>query len=265
MIKKVTTKTLKQMKQAGEKIACLTSYDASFARLQDEAGVDVLLVGDSLGMVLHGDETTLNVTMTDMVYHTRLVSKVCQRAFVISDMPYKSYTSPAQALENAKRLVNEGGADMVKLEGGAKISESVALITQQGIAVCGHLGLMPQSINELGGYRVQAKTGEEAEKLKQDALVLQQAGADCLVLECVPAKVGAEVSKILNIPVIGIGAGSDCDAQVLVVYDMLGLSSKQMKFSKNFLEGKDSISDAIKSYVDDVKNKLFPAAVHTYD
>ena len=180
-------------------------------------------------------------------------------------MPYKSYSSPAQALENAKRLVNEGGADMVKLEGGAKISESVALITQQGIEVCGHLGLMPQSIEEMGGYRVQAKTEEDAEKLKQDALILQQAGANCLVLECIPAKVAAEVSKMLDIPVIGIGAGSDCDAQVLVVYDMLGLSSKQMKFSKNFLTGKDSISDAIKSYVEDVKNKLFPAAVHTYD
>lgn len=265
MTQKVTSTTLKQMKSTGEKIACLTSYDASFAKLQDETGVDVLLVGDSLGMVLHGDETTLNVTMADMIYHTRLVSKVCHRAFVISDMPYKSYTSPTQALENARRLVSEANADMVKLEGGAEISEAVSLITQDGIPVCGHLGLMPQSIHELGGYRVQAKTEAEAEKLKQDAISLQASGADCLVLECVPAKVAADVSEVLDIPVIGIGAGVDCDGQVLVVYDMLGLSDKEFKFSKNFLVGKDSIADAIKDYVAAVKNNSFPSASHSYE
>lgn len=264
MTKKNTITILKQMKSAGEKIACLTSYDASFAKIQDETGVDVLLVGDSLGMVLHGDETTLNVSMTDMIYHTRLVSKVCRRAIVISDMPYKSYTSPAQALENARSLV-KAGADIVKLEGGAEISESVSQITHEGIPVCGHLGLMPQSIHELGGYRVQAKTEEEAEKLKQDAITLQNSGADCLVLECVPAKVAAEVSEVLDIPVIGIGAGPDCDGQVLVVYDMLGLSKKEFKFSKNFLTGKDSIAEAIKAYVDDVKNKTFPSPAHSFD
>ena len=253
------------MKSTGEKIACLTSYDASFAKLQDKTGVDVLLVGDSLGMVLHGDDTTLNVTMIDMVYHTGLVSKECQRALVISDMPYKSYTSPTLALENAKRLVSEGNADMVKLEGGAEISETILRITQEGIPVCGHLGLMPQSVHELGGYRVQAKTAAEAEELKQDAVALQTSGASCLVLECVPAKVAAEVSGILEIPVIGIGAGVDCDGQVLVVYDMLGLSDKEFKFSKNFLIGKGSIAEAIKDYVAAVKDKSFPGALHSYE
>jgi 3-methyl-2-oxobutanoate hydroxymethyltransferase len=161
-------------------------------------------------------------------------------------------------------LVNEGGADMVKLEGGVEIRETVLLITQQGIPVCGHLGLMPQSIHELGGYKVQAKTEKEAEKLKQDAITLQESGADCLVLECVPAKVAAEVSDELDIPVIGIGAGPDCDAQVLVVYDMLGLTKKEFKFSKNFLIGKDSIAAAFEGYVDAVKNNSFPDASHSY-
>ena len=265
MMQKVTIATLKQMKSTGEKIACLTSYDASFAKLQDETGVDVLLVGDSLGMVLHGDETTLNVTMEEMIYHTRLVSKVCQRALVISDMPYKSYTSATQALENARRLVSEANADMVKMEGGVEISEAVSLITQDGIPVCGHLGLMPQSIQELGGYRVQAKTEAEAEKLKQDAISLQASDADSLVLECVPAKVAAEVRDLLDIPVIGIGAGVDCDGQVLVVYDMLGLSEKEFKFSKNFLIDKGSIADALKDYVAAVKNNSFPSASHSYE
>ncbi len=264
MTEKITVNTLKQMKSSGEKIACLTSYDASFARLQDEAGVDLLLVGDSLGMVLHGEETTLNVTMTDMVYHTRLVSSACQRAIVVSDMPVNSYTSPALGLENATRLIDEGGADVVKLEGGEEICETVALITEKGAPVCGHLGLMPQSINTIGGYHVQAKTEEAVNKLKQDALALQKAGAVCLVLECIPATVAADVTQLLDIPVIGIGAGSDCDAQVLVVYDMLGLTDKQLKFSKNFLVGNDSIADAIKAYVTEVKNKSFPSSEHSF-
>lgn len=264
MTEKITVSTLKQMKTSGEKIACLTSYDASYAKLQDAAGVDVLLVGDSLGMVLHGEETTLNVSMTDMIYHTRLVSGACQRALVISDMPVNSYTSPAQGLENALRLINEGGANVVKLEGGEEVCEIVSHITEQGIPVCGHLGLMPQSISTVGGYRVQAKTEEDAKRLKQDALALQKAGAACLVLECIPAKLAADVSRSLDIPVIGIGAGPDCDAQVLVVYDMLGLTTKKLKFCKNFLAGKDSIADAIKAYVAEVKNNSFPSAEHSF-
>ncbi len=264
MTKKITVNTLKQMKSSGEKIACLTSYDASFARLQDEAGVDLLLVGDSLGMVLHGEETTLNVTMVDMIYHTRLVSGACQRAIIVGDMPVNSYTLATQGLENAARLVNEAGADIVKLEVGEEVCETVSLITKQGIPVCGHLGLMPQSINMIGGYRVQAKTEEAVNKLKQDALALQKAGAICLVLECIPAAAAADVTQSLDIPVIGIGAGPDCDAQVLVVYDMLGLTDKQLKFSKNFLVGKDSIADAFKAYVSEVKNNTFPSSEHSF-
>ena len=264
MTNKITVNTLKQMKSSGEKIACLTSYDASFARLQDEAGVDVLVVGDSLGMVLHGEETTLNVTMTDMLYHTRLVSGVCQRALVISDMPVNSYTSPEQGLENAARLVNEAGANIVKLEGGEEICETVALITEQGIPVCGHLGLMPQSFKTSDAFRVQAKTDEAAEKLIQDALAIQEAGIDCLVLECIPSKVAKQVTEALDIPTIGIGAGVDCDGQVLVLHDMLGITGKKFRFLKNFLEGKDSVSDAVKDYIKQVKDKSYPSAEHSF-
>jgi 3-methyl-2-oxobutanoate hydroxymethyltransferase len=265
MTKKITVSTLKQMKSSGEKIACLTSYDASFAKLQDEAGVDLLLIGDSLGMVLQGSDTTLKVTIADMIYHTRLVSNVTERAIVVSDMPFMSYSTPAQALGNAARLVSEGGAHVVKLEGGEELSETIKLMGQHGIPVCGHLGLTPQSIHKIGGYRVQAKSDEAADKLKQDAIALQQAGAVCLVLECVPSAVATNVTQSLDIPVIGIGAGCDCDGQVLVVYDMLGLTDKQPKFSKNFLTGKDSIADAIKDYVNEVKSNSFPSPAHTYD
>jgi 3-methyl-2-oxobutanoate hydroxymethyltransferase len=265
MTEKVTVDTLKKMKTASEKIACLTSYDASYAKLQDEAGVDVLLVGDSLGMVLHGEDTTLNVSIIDMIYHTRLVSRASERALIISDMPVNSYATPEQGLENALRLVNEGGAEVVKLEGGEEICNTVSLITKKGIPVCGHLGLMPQSISTVDGYRVQAKTEGAVKKLKQDALAIQEAGSACLVLECIPANVAADVSQLLDIPVIGIGAGVDCDAQVLVVYDMLGMTRKKLKFCKNFLIGRDSISDAIKAYVNEVKNKTFPAPEHTFE
>jgi 3-methyl-2-oxobutanoate hydroxymethyltransferase len=262
MIDKVTVETLKQMKLSGEKVACLTSYDASYAKIQDEAGVDALLVGDSLGMVLHGEETTLNVTMNDMVYHTRLVSSATQRPLIISDMPVSSYASPEQGLENALRLVNEGGAEVVKLEGGDTVCDTVALITKQGIPVCGHLGLTPQSMTT---YQVQAKTKQEAEKLKHDALALQKAGAVCIVLECIPANLAAEVTKLLEIPVIGIGAGVDCDAQVLVAYDMLGLTTRKLKHNKNFLSGKDSIIDAFKAYVAEVKAGSFPSTEHSFE
>lgn len=264
MTKKVTDQTLKQMKKTGEKITCLTSYDASFARLQDQVGIDVLLVGDSLGMVLHGDETTRNVTMDDMVYHTRLVSKVRQRALVISDMPYRSYTSPDHAVENAIRMVNEGGADLVKLEGGEEIIDIIVAIKKAGISVCGHLGLTPQSFSDSDGFKVQATTQETAEKLKQDALAIQQAGCDCMVIECVPAEVARDVSKALEIPTIGIGAGVDCDGQVLVLHDMLGITGKKFRFLKNFLKDNDSIADAIKAYITEVKNKTFPATEHFF-
>lgn len=264
MTRLVRVKELKAMKQTGEKIACLTSYDACFARLQEQAGVDVLLVGDSLGMVLHGEETTLGVSMADMIYHTRMVSRAVSSPLIISDMPYQSYNSPSTGLENAQRLVAEGGAHMVKLEGGQPILETVASICGHGIPVCGHLGLTPQSINEPGGYRVQARTEEAAEQLRQDAIALEQAGASCLVLECIPAKLAVEISDELSIPTIGIGAGIDCDGQVLVAHDMLGMSPRLAKFCKDFLKDNDSIVDAFAAYVVAVKNKSFPANENSF-
>jgi len=264
MTKKISIDTLKAMKPSGEKIACLTSYDASFAQLQDEAGIDVLLVGDSLGMVLHGNNTTVNVTMTDMIYHTRLVSHVRQHALIISDMPYQSYTSPEQAVENAARLINEGGADVVKIEGGKEMCDVIAAIKRNNISVCGHLGLTPQSYKTSDAFRVQAKTDEAVEKLIEDALAIQEAGIDCTVLECIPSKVAKQVSEVLDIPTIGIGAGVDCDGQVLVLYDMLGITGKKFRFLKNFLEGKDSISDAVKDYIKQVKDKSYPSAEHSF-
>lgn len=264
MTKKVTIDTLKEMKSAGEKIACLTSYDASFAKLQDEAGIDVLLVGDSLGMVLHGEDTTRNVTMDDMVYHTRLVNNARKRALLISDMPYKSYIDSEQAIENAKRLINEGGADLVKLEGGEEVCEIISAIKNNGIPVCGHIGLTPQSFDSSEGFKVQATTEETANKFKQDALALKDAGCDCIVFECVPAEVASDVSLCLDVPTIGIGAGVDCDGQVLVLHDMLGITGKKFRFLKNYMEESNSIDDAIKTYITEVKNKSFPAREHFF-
>lgn len=264
MTEKVTVESLKKMKQAGEKIACLTAYDASFARIEEESGVDVILVGDSLGMVLHGEETTVHVTVDDMVYHTRSVSRVCQRSMLISDMPYESYLSSANAIKNAARLINEGGADMVKLEGGEEIAEIISAIKKENIPVCGHLGLTPQSFESSKDFKVQAKTEADAEKLKQDALTIQEAGCDCLVFECIPANVAKEVTVELSIPTIGIGAGVDCDGQVLVVHDMLGITGKKFRFLKNFLQGNDSIAAAISDYVAEVKNKTFPSTEHSF-
>ena len=265
MMQKITIKNLKEMKESGEKIACLTSYDASFAKIQDEAGIDLLLVGDSLGMVLQGGDNTLKVSISDMIYHSKLVSNVAKRAVIVTDMPFMSYSTPPQALGNAARLISEGGAHVVKIEGGSELSEVVNLLSQHGIPVCGHLGLTPQSIHKIGGLGVQAATDKTAKVLEKDAISLQEAGASCLVLECVPSLVAERVTKLLKIPVIGIGAGSKCDGQVLVLYDILGLTSKQPKFSKNFLLGEDSISDAIKKYVKQVKNNSFPTESNSYE
>ena len=265
MMLKITIKNLKEMKESGEKIACLTSYDASFAKIQDEAGIDLLLVGDSLGMVLQGGDNTLKVSISDMIYHSKLVSNVAKRAVIVTDMPFMSYSTPPQALGNAARLISEGGAHVVKIEGGSELSEVVNLLSQHGIPVCGHLGLTPQSIHKIGGLGVQAATDKTAKELEKDAISLQEAGASCLVLECVPSLVAERVTKLLEIPVIGIGAGSKCDGQVLVLYDILGLTSKQPKFSKNFLLGEDSISDAIKKYVKQVKNNSFPTESNSYE
>lgn len=262
---RISTARLDEMKATGEKILSLTAYDASFATVLDEAGVEVILVGDSLGMVLHGEDSTLNVTMEDMIYHTRQVVKGSKSAMVISDMPHKSYLNPEQALANTKRLIEEGGADVIKLErGDSSICEMIRHIVSHDIPVCAHLGLTPQSIEELGGYKVQGRDPAVAKQIKQDALAVQEAGAAILVLECVPSALAASITAELRIPVIGIGAGADCDGQVLVLYDILGISGRQPILSKNFLEESSSIQDAVKSYVNAVKSGNFPAAEHQF-
>ena len=262
---KINTARLDEMKIAGEKIVSLTAYDASFAIVLDEAGVEVILVGDSLGMVLHGEDSTLNVTMEDMIYHTRQVVRGSKRAMIIGDMPNKSYLNPEQALTNARRLIEEGGADVIKLErGDSSICEMIRHIVSHDIPVCAHLGLTPQSIEELGGYKVQGRDPVTAKKIKLDALAVQEAGAAILVLECVPSALAASITAELRIPVIGIGAGADCDGQVLVLYDILGISGSQAKLSKNFLEISSSIQDAVKSYVTAVKSGDFPALEHQF-
>jgi len=262
---KISTAQLDEMKAAGEKIVSLTAYDASFATVLDEAGVEVILVGDSLGMVLHGDDSTLNVTMEDMIYHTRHVVKGSKHAMIIGDMPYKSYLNPDQALSNASRLIEEGGADVIKLErGDSNICEMIRHVVAHDIPVCAHLGLTPQSIEELGGYKVQGRDPADAKQIKQDALAVQEAGASILVLECVPSALAESITAELRIPVIGIGAGADCDGQVLVLYDILGISGHQSKLSKNFLEVSSSIQEAIKLYATAVKSGDFPALEHQF-
>jgi len=262
--KLITIKKLLQMKQAGQKISCLTSYDASFTRMIEAAGVEVLLVGDSLGMVVQGRESTLPVTLDEMIYHTHNVSRVRQYSLIVADMPFMSYRSPSLALESAGRLMKEGGAHMVKLEGGEPQLESVRRLSSQGIPVCGHLGLQPQSVHKLGGYRVQGREAPMAETIRQDASSLQEAGADLLILECVPAGLAQAVTRSLSIPVIGIGAGAATDGQVLVIYDMLGMHPNPPRFVKNFLAQNGSIQLALQAYVDAVRDGSFPAVEHSF-
>ena len=259
----LTINDLAIMKQKGEKISCLTAYDASFSALIDAAGVDVVLVGDSLGMVVQGHDTTLPVTISDMTYHSRCVTQARKRAFVIADLPFMTYTTPAVAAENAAQLMQVGGAQMVKLEG-AHV-EVVAFLVNLGVPVCAHLGLLPQSINQLGSYKVRGKDSVEAAKIIADAAQLQAAGASLLVLECVPAELAQEITAQLRIPVIGIGAGVDCDGQVLVIYDMLDISmGKRPRFSKNFMSDSSSIAEAIQAYHHAVKAAQFPSVEHSF-
>ncbi|UXY15406.1 3-methyl-2-oxobutanoate hydroxymethyltransferase [Chitiniphilus purpureus] len=262
---KTTLTTLAKMKQDGQKIAMLTCYDASFASLLEEAGVDVLLVGDSLGNVLQGHASTLPVTMAHMVYHTELVARGAKQALVIADMPFASYqASPAQAFENAARLM-AAGAQMVKLEGGMVMAETVDFLTQRGIPVCQHIGFQPQSVNAYGGFKVQGKSETEAEVLKRDALALQAAGAAMLLMEMVPATVARLVTEAMAIPTIGIGAGPDTDGQVLVLYDALGVfPGKKARFVKNFMHGASSIQGAVEAYVKAVKGGTFPTEEHSF-
>ena len=250
---------IRKMKQEQNKIAMLTAYDASFAHLLEQAGVDVILVGDSLGMVVQGQESTLPVTVDEIIYHTRNVVRGSQSVFVIADMPFMSYSNHDQAITNAARLMAEGGAQMVKLEGGAVIADTVKQLTERGIPVCAHLGLLPQSVHRLGGYRVQGKNDDAAQRLIDDAKALQNAGADMVVLECIPAALAKKITQELTIPVIGIGAGTDCDGQVLVLYDMLGLTiGKRPRFSHDFLADAGAIPAAINKYVQEGKSGSFP-------
>ncbi len=263
-MKRVTPEILRQMKQAKERFACLTAYDASFASLLEEAGVEVLLVGDSLGMVVQGRSSTLPVTMDDMVYHTHCVAQGTRQALLIADLPFLSYSSPQRALEQAGRLM-AAGAQMVKLEGGGMLVDTVNGLSQWGIPVCGHLGLLPQSVNKLGGYRVQGREDAQARRILEDAKALEQAGADLLVLECVPAPLAQEITAALTIPVIGIGAGAGCDGQVLVLYDMLGITpGKRPRFSRDFMVGAGSIPAAVANFVTAVKTGHFPGPEHSY-
>jgi 3-methyl-2-oxobutanoate hydroxymethyltransferase len=261
----VTIKQLQGLKDKQEKIAMLTAYDASFAALAHAAGVDVLLVGDSLGMVVQGQQTTLPVSVRDIVYHCSLVRRGAPDAYIIADMPYMSVFSKEQALKNAARCMQKGYANMVKIEGGMSVVPIVEVLVQNQVPVCGHLGLQPQSVIMQGGYNVQGREQAQADSIMKDALALQKAGIQMLVLECVPAHLAQAVSEKLAIPVIGIGAGVDCDGQVLVCYDMLGITiGKRPKFSHNFLEGADSVAEAMAHYVQSVKARHFPTAEHSF-
>ena len=263
-LKTITINSLASLKAKGEKIAMLTCYDASFAALMDRCGVDVLLIGDSLGMVSQGHQSTLPVSVQDMVYHTASVARGNARCLVIADLPFGSYATPESAMQNAVQLL-QAGAQMVKMEGGAWLAPTIQFLTDRAIPVCAHLGLMPQSIHQMGGYKVQGKTGAGADQLKADALTIQSAGASVLVLEAIPRELAQQVTAMLDIPTIGIGAGPDCSGQVLVMHDLLGVfPGKKARFVKDFMEGQTSIDAAIEAYVSAVKSQSFPAAEHCF-
>ncbi len=254
---------LQSMKQQAEKIVSLTAYDASFTALMDRAGIDVILVGDSLGMVIQGHSSTLPVTMQEMLYHTQAVARGREQAFIVSDLPFMCSATPMQAAENAALLIQKGGAQMVKVEG-AKI-EVIQFMVQQGIPVCAHLGLLPQSIYQMGKYAVQGKNANDAKKIVEQALQIEQVGAQLLVLECIPAVLAKEITEALTIPVIGIGAGVHCDGQVLVVYDMLGINiERSPRFTKDYLQQTDSIFAALQAYISEVKCGQFPTPAHSF-
>ena len=262
--KQVTVLSLLAQRKANDKIAMLTCYDASFAALMDRCGVEIMLVGDSLGMVCQGHASTLPVSVADICYHTACVARGNHTALLIADMPFGSYSTPEIAFTNAVKLM-QAGAQVVKFEGGAWLIETVRFLTERGVPVCAHLGLTPQSVHQLGGYRVQGKSLEGATQLKDDAIALQAAGASLLVLEAIPAVLGKETTALLSIPTIGIGAGPDCSGQVLVMHDMLGtFPGRKARFVKNFMEGASSIEDAINSYIADVKNGTFPSPEHCF-
>jgi 3-methyl-2-oxobutanoate hydroxymethyltransferase len=251
------------MKRAREKFCCITAYDATFARLIDEAGAESMLVGDSLGMVLQGHDSTLPVTIEDMAYHTRCVTRAGPSALVMTDMPFMTYGTTEDALRNAGKLM-QAGAQMVKLEGGVWLSDTIHALQQRGIPVCAHLGLTPQSVNVFGGYRVQGRTPKQAKSILADAVEIQDAGASILLLECIPAPLASDISRKVDIPVIGIGAGAGTDAQVLVMHDLLGLSPHQPRFVQNFMEGCGSVQEALGAFVQAVKSGTYPREEHAY-
>jgi 3-methyl-2-oxobutanoate hydroxymethyltransferase len=262
---RITLSALQRMAQEGQKIAVLTCYDASFAALLEEAGVECLLVGDSLGNVLQGHDSTLPVTLRDMVYHTQCVARGSKRAFIVADMPFGTFQiGPQDTFRNAARLM-AAGAHMVKIEGGRPVAETVAFLVERGVPVCGHLGLTPQSVHQFGGYKVQGRGEDAAQRLLEEAKLLEEAGAGMLVLEAIPAALAREVTGALRIPTIGIGAGVDCSGQVLVLHDMLDIfPGKKAKFVKNYMRAAGSIQGAVELYVKEVKSKAFPGPEHSF-
>lgn len=253
------------MKAQGEKIVCMTAYDASFAALLENQGVELILIGDTLGMVIKGFDTTVPVTVDDVIYHSSCVVRGSRRALVVADMPFLSYTNPEAALGNAGRIMREGGVQMVKLESGASQREVVRRLSEEGVPVCAHLGLRPQSIHRLGGYKVQGTSEASARSILDDAVTLQEAGAVMLLLECVPAQLAAEITANTDIPVIGIGAGVDCDGQILVLQDVLGITAgKVPRFARNFMQSGNTIQQAVQAYVAAVKKRHFPSLEHSF-
>ncbi len=261
---KITISTLDKMKAKGEKFVCITAYDATFARMISEAGAETILVGDSLGMVLQGHDSTIPVTIEHMAYHTECVVRGRPKSLVIADMPFMSYNTAEDAMVNATALM-QAGAQMIKVEGGTWLSDTISMLVERGIPVCAHLGLTPQSVNALGGFRVQGRTPKEAKSILADAVEIQDAGASLLVLECIPAHLAADISSKLDIPVIGIGAGPGTDAQVLVMHDLLGLSEHTPRFVQNFMEGQDTIQAGLRAFVEAVKSGAYPREEHTYE
>jgi len=260
----VTINTLASKKRKREKFAVITTYDATFARVANAAAIEVILIGDSLGNVLQGHGSTVPVTMEDMCYHTQCVARGNSDALLMADMPFASYDNPATAIRNAARLM-QAGAHMVKLEGGVWLTETVSQLVRNGIPVCAHLGLLPQSVNVLGGYRVQGRDSAHAKQMQDDALALQNAGASIVLMECVPNAVGQAITEALHVPTIGIGAGPHTDSQVLVLHDLLGLNPKPAKFVRNFMQGADSIESALRHYKEAVDNGSFPAPEHCFE
>jgi 3-methyl-2-oxobutanoate hydroxymethyltransferase len=266
-MKKQTLHSIQALKDNGEVITVLTAYDASFSKLLSESGIDIILVGDSLGMVMQGHQSTVPVSMDDMVYHTKCVANNNMGAWLVADMPYMAYSTEVQTLENATRLM-QAGANMVKLEGGDWLYSSINMLSERGVPVCAHLGLTPQSVDALGGFKVQGRDKDSAQQILRDALAIERAGAKLLVLECVPAQLAEKITKQLKIPTIGIGAGNKTDGQVLVLQDMLGLNDDfKPKFVKNFFgnQSVNSVKEAIDAYISEVKSRSFPTAEHSFE